>query len=229
MKIGFDIISDLYLSPDDSFNWEGKATSLYCLIAGNVSADLRTLRQTLMHLGRFYQGVFYVPGKLEYENCQDINLRTEQIKKVCQSVKKVAILHNHVVIIDGIAILGANCWYDKATNEYIFEIDKQIHRTEDIAYLVNTLDKLQLHLDVKTIIVMTSTVPSSELFFGLRPEGLEELIPPKSILSHDLENKISYWVYGNFTKEVNVTIENINYISNPYINRNPYWAKRIEI
>ena len=55
--IGFDVISDLNLSAEDSFNWEGKATSLYCIVAGNVSSDLRTVLQTLTHVGRFYQGV----------------------------------------------------------------------------------------------------------------------------------------------------------------------------
>ena len=51
--IGFDLISDLNLSPEDSFNWEGKATSLYCIIAGNISEDLRTIKQTLSHLSKF--------------------------------------------------------------------------------------------------------------------------------------------------------------------------------
>ena len=44
--IGFDIISDLNLQPDDSFNWENKATSLYCIVAGNNSSDLRTVIQS---------------------------------------------------------------------------------------------------------------------------------------------------------------------------------------
>ena len=57
--IGFDVIGDLNLSINDSFNWENKATSLYCIVAGNISTNLRVVRQTLLHLGQFYQGVFY--------------------------------------------------------------------------------------------------------------------------------------------------------------------------
>lgn len=62
MKIGFDVISDLNLGPDEQFSWEGKATSLYCIIAGNISNDLRTIHQILLHLSHFYQGVFYTAG-----------------------------------------------------------------------------------------------------------------------------------------------------------------------
>jgi hypothetical protein len=93
--IGFDVISDLNLSPNDSFNWEGKATSLYCLVAGNVSSDSRTIVQTLAHLARFYQGVFYVPGMLEYQTNLSINERTDEIEEFlnrCQPIFNVAVL-----------------------------------------------------------------------------------------------------------------------------------------
>ena len=62
MTIGFDVISDLFLTPEESFNWEGKATSLYCVIAGNISNDVKVITQTLRHLSRFYQGIFYIDG-----------------------------------------------------------------------------------------------------------------------------------------------------------------------
>ena len=110
MEIGFDIISDLNLSTEESFNWEGKSTSLYCIVAGNVSHDLRTVLQTLAHLCKQYQGVFYTPGTLEYKDCGDINARTHNILSICSDINNLAILHHNIVIIDGVAILGANGW-----------------------------------------------------------------------------------------------------------------------
>ena len=68
--IGFDIIGELFINPNDSFNWENKATSLYCIVTGNISSDMRVLVQVLAHLSKFYQGIFYVPGKLEYETSE---------------------------------------------------------------------------------------------------------------------------------------------------------------
>ena len=110
--IGFDIITDLNLSPEDSFNWEGKATSLYCLVSGNVSTDIRTVLQTLAHLSKFYHGVFFVPGTLEYLTSPDIEQRTDELSAIISQIPKVVMLHHNVVIIDGIAVMGANGWND---------------------------------------------------------------------------------------------------------------------
>ena len=157
MNIGFDVISDLNLSPEDNFNWEGKATSLYCIIAGNVSSDLRTIYQTLSHLSRFYQGIFYTLGSLEYEGVEDISKRTEEIFKVTRSLNSVVMLHHHVVIIEGTAIVGANGWY--GTNPSVdlkTEIAIENQRYEDLYYLKSTIEKLQKHLDVRKIMIVSS-------------------------------------------------------------------------
>jgi hypothetical protein len=115
MKIGFDVISDLNLEPNEQFDWEGKATSLYCIIAGNISNDLRTIHQILLHLSHFYQGVFYTAGSLEYEGVTNISARTNELTNISKKIRNVAYLHNHVVIIDGIALVGTNGWFH---NEY---------------------------------------------------------------------------------------------------------------
>ena len=62
IDIGFDIIGNLNLEPNDSFNWIDKPTSLYCILTGNVSSDMKTVTQTLVHLSQQYQGVllFYI-------------------------------------------------------------------------------------------------------------------------------------------------------------------------
>lgn len=228
--IGFDLISDLNLSPDDSFNWEGKATSLYCIIAGNISEDLRTIKQTLSHLSKFYQGIFYTLGSLEYHNSPDIHKRTEEIHKHCRSVRNLAIMHHHVVVIDGIAVIGANGWYGNSiiSDENVNEI-LEINRNEDILYLKNTIERLQKHLDVKKIVVVSNSVPSIDLYFGEHPSIIDAQLNLGIALLADTENKVSHWMYGTYEKVVDTTINDINYINNSYFKRNPYWAKRIEI
>jgi len=52
MKFGFDLISDLELTDSDVFDWEGKSTSLFCLIAGNISDNLRVVQKTLKILSK---------------------------------------------------------------------------------------------------------------------------------------------------------------------------------
>lgn len=228
--IGFDLISDLNLSPEDSFNWEGKATSLYCIIAGNISEDLRTIKQTLLHLSKFYQGIFYALGSLEYHNSPDINKRTEEIHKTCRSVRNLAMMHHHVVVIDGIAVVGANGWYGDSivTDDGVDEI-LEIHRNEDILYLKNTIDRLQKHLDVKKIIVVSNSVPSLDLYFGEHPLTIDTQLNLSIALLADTESKVSHWLYGTYGKVVDTNINNINYVNNSYFKRNPYWAKRIAV
>ena len=230
MEIGFDVISDLNLSPEESFNWEGKSTSLYCIVAGNVSSDLRTVLQTLAHLSKQYQGVFYTPGSLEYEDCDDINARTHDILSVCSKIHNLAVLHHNVVIIDGVAILGANGWgKDLLQEDDMAHSQIDMHRMEDTAYLHKSLEKLQRHLDVKKILVVSSAVPHRNLYFNEEPEFISGILPLVASLVSDTESKVSNWVFGIHEKIVDTTINNINYCNNPYLKRNPYWAKRVTV
>ena len=230
MKIGFDVISDLNLKPNELLSWEGKATSLYCIIAGNISNDLRTIHKILLHLSHFYQGVFYTAGTLEYEGTSDISTRTNELLTVCKSIRNVAYLHNHVVIIDGIAIVGSNGWFNDQDAYPLLTLDAiENERYQDVSYLSNAIEKLQLHLDVKKIIIVSHSAPSHELLFGEEPDLIYSIPPLKLSLIKDLESKVTHWVYGNYDKTVDVVINGINYVNNSYYKRNPYWAKRIEI
>lgn len=230
MSIGFDVISDLNLSPNDVFEWEGKASSLYCIIAGNVSDDLATIRRTLQNLSKYYQGVFYALGALEYKTATNIDLRTEEIFRMTKGVRNVALLHYHVVIIDGVAVVGVNGWYGNPTHTDT-EIEKQIQQShqDDVVYLKSTIDRLQKHLDVKNVITVSNSVPGPTQYFGEIPEVVDLQIPLTVTLAFDTENKVSHWVYGTYNKEVDTVISGVNYINNGCFNKKPYWSKRITI
>lgn len=227
--IGFDIISDLNLKPNQSFNWENKATSLYCIVAGNVSTDLRTLVQVLAHLSRIYQGVFYVPGILEYETCDDIITRTSEITAICGSIRGVCLLHQHVITIDGVAIVGVNGWSNIGNIGEVADMTKTLARFEDLKYLNVTIEKLQRHLDVKEIIIVTSAVPHDKLYYGEEPDIVYDQIPLTDMLTGDTEHKVKYWVFGTYTKLVDAEFDEIKYLNNPYLPKTPYWAKRLTV
>lgn len=230
MKIGFDVLGDLNLSPGEEFNWENKATSLYCVIPGNISSDIKTIIKVLLHLSKFYQGVFYSTGALEYEGVELKHQRTAEIIKACKKIRNVAVLFQNVVIIDGIAILGCNGWFmdvtDKTETE---EIASRLFQLEDLKYIVNSIEKLQKHLDVKKIVVVTGSVPDVELFFGEKPNTIETQLSLNIALLSDTQHKISHWAFGSHKKIVDITKDNINYLNNPYCKGNPYWAKRFEV
>jgi hypothetical protein len=174
--------------------------------------------------------VFYTAGTLEYEGVNNISTRTDELLQLCKTIRNVAYLHNHVVIIDGVAIVGTNGWYGTYFNYTLLDgaaIDNE--RYEDIGYVSNTLEKLQLHLDVKKIVIVSHSPPGPELYFGQGPEKIETIPSLKLALVKDLESKVTHWAYGKYDKTVDTVIDNITYVNNSYYKRNPYWAKRIEI
>lgn len=229
IDIGFDIIGDLNLGPNDSFNWENKATSLYCIVAGNVSNDLRTLRLTLTHLARFYQGVFYVPGTLEYETDDSIPARLEELLRVVNSIPRVCMLHQHVATIDGVAIVGINGWNDASDGLTSDNVLKIFARETEFDYLSRSITRLQRHLDIKKIIIVSNAVPHNDLFFKEKPEYADYQTALCEILPSDTERKVSHWVFGSYDKLVDTSIGYVNYVNNPRGNTNPYWAKRLNI
>lgn len=228
-EISFDIISDLNLQPDDSFNWENKATSLYCILAGNISSNLRTVIQVLLHLSTKYQGVFFVPGKLEYETTDDFAMRTDELSSIAQGIPNLVMLYQNVIVVDGIAILGSNGWGNINDSLDIRNVSMTAAKYEDFGYLLKCLGKLQKHLDVKKIVLVTSAVPDEKLYFGEKPEYVIDQIPLNEILNADTEKKVSHWVFGTYDKPVETNINDIQYISNPYNQYGPYWAKRVTI
>jgi hypothetical protein len=82
---------------------------------------------------------------------------------------------------------------------------------------------------VKKIIIVTHSAPSPELFFGEEPNNILEYFALNQALLSDTENKVSNWVYGSYDKNVDTTIDNINYINNSSFGKDPYWPKRIDI
>jgi len=227
--IGFDIINDLNLSIDEKFNWAEKVTSLYCIVAGNISDDLKTVAKVLFHLSTLYQGVFFVPGKLEYSDTLNYASRTKELNLIAENIENVVFLYNNIAIIDGIAVLGSNGWGNITDTVDPKTLLMNASKYQDSLYLEASLRKLQRHPDIKKIVLVTSAVPREELYFGEKPSNVVDHTPLHKILVEDTERKVVVWVFGTYTKPVDVLIDNINYISNPNTQDLPYHSKRIEI
>jgi hypothetical protein len=166
---------------------------------------------------------------LEYYNTSDVIKRTKEIYKTCNSIGNLAIMHHHVVVVDGIAVLGVNGWYGNTTYDEETASITEVYRNEDILYVKNTLERLQKHLDVKKIVIVSNSVPGIDLYFGEHPDTVDTQLNLNIALLADTENKVSHWLYGTYGKVVDTNINDINYINNGSFKRNPYWAKRITI
>jgi predicted phosphohydrolase len=229
MIFGFDLISDLNLTANTEFDWTGKPTSLFCVISGNVTDNMSVLQKTLRHLSTLYHGVFYIDGTLENDDSYSRELRVKEIYHICSAQKNVIYLHNNVVVVDGVALVGINGWHDERLDR---NINDEFHikclKFEDLGYLEKTLEKLQLHNDVRKIVFISGCVPLKQLYFHEYNDKTDDIFPGQ-VLHRDTEHKISKWVYGAHNKIVDTTIDGINYVNNAKYDREPYYPKRIEV
>jgi hypothetical protein len=226
-----DIISDLNLEKSDIFDWTGQPTSLFCLVAGGISQDIDVVRITLEHLSTMYRGVFYIDGILEHNSAFDVDGRIEQLHDICKSINNVIYMHNHVVILNGVALVAANGWFvNKSEDESLFSSDQiEVLRTNDLGYLTNTIRGLQRHKDAKKIVVMSSCAPSQYLMYDQNDNLLGQKLEPALSLLMDSKNKVSTWVFGGSQLMVDTVMSDRRFVNNPKVDGQPYWPKRILI
>jgi predicted phosphodiesterase len=113
MDLAFDLLSDLHLDTwTDRFDWTHKATSPYCILAGDVASDRKLLLQTLRHLGQCYQAVFYIDGNEEHSMYWGrLSQSYQQLEQKIKNIPNVVYLQDNVVIVNGVAILATNGWW----------------------------------------------------------------------------------------------------------------------
>jgi len=228
MNLSFDVISDLQMKSGD-FDWEGKATSLYCVIPGNISDDMDVVKKTLLHLSTCYQGVFFIDGSLEHDSVRDRDFRIKELTGITKLAKNLVYLHDNVVVIDNVALIGANGWNGNYVPEdTTAEIDLVCAEYEDVSYLGNTIDKLQELTDVTKIVIVTNSIPLSKLYYGDEPLRYSQ-VSLTDTLVRDTEHKVSHWIFGSTDRIIDIMDNDINYLNNPQYSRNPYYAKRIEV
>lgn len=229
-NVAIDIISDLNLETTDDFDWTGKPTSLFCIIAGGLSKNIEVIDRALEHLSKHYRGVLYIDGINDHEEVILAPMMVAEIKRICEKYTNVVYLHNHVIVLNGVAFVGCNGWWKQDKSEHTLDQIQafDLYRMEDIAYLTNTLRNLQVHKDAKKVVVVSGTVPGEELLYRGIEEPIEKIDPLLSLIA-DTEHKVSAWIFGGSDITVDTVQEGRRFINNPCVNNQPYWPKRIEV
>lgn len=253
MKIAFDLISDLHVetwpSEPDFF---GQATSMLCLVAGDISRDRKKVVKTLKHLGQCYRAVFYIDGNDEHRHTlDDLGHSYRSLVKEIQNIPKVTFLQDHVAIADGVAFLGTNGWWtfdmdpnlDYDHSKQWFQDHYEINATavnnvetmalNDYAYLAKSVDRLQTHQDVKKIVILTHTVPNVNLImhdidlagkYRLNSMGNSHM--PK-VLQKDTEHKVAVWCFGHYHNDIDSNIDGVRFINNYRGRGDTPWSKSV--
>jgi len=252
MQFSFDLISDLHLETWPEFNWEGQATSQFCIVAGDVSKSHQLLSQSLSHLSDCYQGVFYIDGNDEHkQNLNQIGGNYKEIQGILDEFPNVIYLQDNAVVVNGVAIIATNGWW---TWDFDADLDpvesKQAFRDKfnceswvpeviesiafnDVDYLSSSVKRLQTHSDVKKIIVVTHTVPSRDLIshdvelIGTHRYNTMGNSFIQQILHEDSENKISHWCFGHYHGSVDRVIDGIRYVNNCKGRGDTQWKKSV--
>ncbi len=231
MTYSVDLISDLALQKTEQFDWTGKPTSLFCVVAGNVSTDIDKVLEVLEHLGSIYRGVFYIDGYLEHPT---ISLYEQNIQRLTESISKlnnVIYMHNHVVVVNDIAFVGVNGWYGIEYRELDLQETLKLAslQHEDLAYLTNSIKSLQLHRDAKKVVIISNSIPSEHLLYNSNQSKILDGNEPGLSLIMDSEHKITHWLYGSTNIVGDLVYNDRRFVNNPRMAGQPYWPKRIEI
>jgi hypothetical protein len=258
--MNFDIISDIHRETWEHFDWDGQPTSQYCIVAGDVARDRTLVIDTLTQLSKVYTGVFYVDGNDEHKDyAEDLTTSYNELAELIAPLGNVVYLHDNVVVMNGIAILATNGWWsydfdpnldleqsvawvqhkDKTSQTAAISINATAYR--DAGYMSNSVAKLQTYQDVKSIIMVTHTVPRIEiiqndlqLIDSWRFNSMGNSLM-RDALKEDYENKIKLWCFGHYHRPIDTIIDNVRYVSNPRgrgdteFSQIAYYPKRVTI
>ena len=261
MTLAFDLISDLHIDTWDKFDWTDQATSPYCVVAGDVTRDRSELIMALTHLGRCYPGgVFYIDGNDEHSYyLNDLGGSYRELHNELSRIRNVVYMQDNVIIVNGVAFLGTNGWWS-----YDFDITVDYNQTvewyrqrynlalsdasditgvayNDAAYLINSVKKLQTHQEVKSIVIVTHTVPAPWIIeHDIELSGTHRFNCMGNrhlsrVLAEDTERKIKTWCFGHYHRSVDRVWQGVRYVNNcrgrgdtEYCQLS-YYPKRIEI
>lgn len=230
-EFSVDLIGDLNLEKSNTLDFTGNATSLFCCVAGNISEDTYIIKNVLEQLSSQYRGVFFIDGNKEHNNVSDYDNKISDLTSVCGPIKNVIYLHNHVVVLNGIAFAGINGWYTNKTKIQNLEdlLQLENRRNEDLGYLSTTIKNLQLHSDVKKIIVLSGTVPNENVLYNNTDSYTIEGVEPALSLVMDIDHKVTHWLYSGTDIVSDCYFNNRRFVNNPKLNNQPYFPKRIVV
>lgn len=246
MKLNFDLISDLYLTTVEGFTWEDKATSLFCIIAGNISKDHQVLFEFLEYISQFYEGVFFIDGDLEHDAYSgDFDRSYASLRDNIASIPDVIFLHENIVILPGVTLLATNGWTtfdftsESEINDTMEFLEERDNVPMDVAnlifklavtdqhYMYNSIRECQDMDDVSDIIIITNSVPNPDFIIHNDDyngtvlgdtAGNSGLV---SCLSNDQQGKVTTWIFGKYPGDIDCDIEGVRFVNNPGALKSP--------
>jgi predicted phosphodiesterase len=253
MDVTFDLISDLHIDTwEEQFTWEGKPTSLYAVVAGDVTRDRSLLRPALTELGKHYKVVMFVDGNDEHRwTLDDLGDSYKTLNDELTDIPNVVWLQDNSLVIDGVAFVGTNGWTTFNFDEELSYADSkrwyedrykismfagqniEAMAMSDAGHLCKMVSKLQTHPDIQKIVVVSHFVPDIRLVnHDIDLQGSHGLNCTGNVfltrcLEEDHEQKIDTWVFGHYHNDVDKFLDGVRYTNNCRGRSGTNWCKTV--
>jgi len=221
-QLSFDLISDLYVDNwSHSTDWSAEPTSLLAVVAGDISTDLDRTVHELGSISKYYRQVMFIDGDLEHaDDYESVQSNRAYLAKKLAKIQNITYMHEQVLIVNHVAFVAANLWWNPSTDSYIHDNDwmqdmrmMTLHH-EDLDYLRYTVHRMQESPDVTNVVVVSHTVPSRELLLAPTVENLAT-DASEYVEAEDTKHKISTWCFGHWNRPIKVKVDHCEYVSNP--------------
>jgi DNA repair exonuclease SbcCD nuclease subunit len=212
------------------------------IIAGDLSDHIDTTKTIIEQAAEVYSYVFFVDGNHDHFNKKLYSLNMQILNG--NNLDNVRFLNPLTVgfIIEDIAILGCNGWYDWSCYELV-GYPKDVAKADWIASMADTrlirfdqglpddlaaehselltvaISETQLNDEIKDIIVVTHTSPLAALMQWKDNEAWDRGTPSFvnsemiKVLQADVNHKIKYWIYGHTHQRQTIDLTGIKFIN----------------
>lgn len=215
MEFWKEYIPEWYNTPNDIL-----------ILAGDIHVGPNKLLTALKHFASISNHVIYIPGNHEYYG---YNLNSYDELKLPHNVH---FLNPGTVRINDITFIGATMWTDfdeisgneQIANRYITDFRKiKGFSTNEAKKLFRThLDYAQQEIDnaIGQVILITHFLPGKHCVHprwqkqGYPTDQLNSYFAPDPKLR--LPSNVTHWLFGHTHDSIDVTLNNVRYISNPY-------------
>ena len=241
----FDLISDIHLDywTQNIKDWKGLGTSLYCVVAGDISRNPRLSAGFLRHLSDCYRQIMFVDGNHEHNSkYSQIEDNEEEMNELLRKIDNVTYLANSSCVIDNTAFIGTNGWWTfdfserlgnasrlESMEAYCRKEGKTMREAIDLwtvaqdqaEFMAEVVGSMQNDHNIDEIVIITHTVPRTNIVSPIFKGSLTDWAKlgnssMEDVLRYDYENKISTWCFGHFHEVAYDQIhEGVRYISHP--------------